>query len=376
MRIVVFGGTGDRGRRAVQELLAEPAVSHITLAGRDLAAARRVREQLGGGHANLELAQVDIIANEARVADLMARHDVAVGAAGPFYLLEMPLIRAAIKAGTPYVSICDDHDAISAALALEEQARAAAVSIIPGIGWTPGLSNLFAKHAADEMAEIEQIHIAWAGSAADAGGAATVMHTMHIMVGSVPTWLNGTGTLIAAGSEPETVDFGGTVGAVRVVHAGHPEPITIPRHITGLREVTLKGGLVESYAGVILSGVIRLGLASSHQRRAAVTRLWHKLTPVVMPAALFPPRDSGLVVRCIGRQEGRRTERVYRATGPMGELTSVPLAVAAVWVGQGRVERHGVFGPEAPGGLPAAEFLEELRRRGINWELTTRHNAK
>ena len=49
---------------------------------------------------------------------------VAASGIGPFYRYEARVARAAIEAGVPYVSICDDYDAAEAVLELDEEANA------------------------------------------------------------------------------------------------------------------------------------------------------------------------------------------------------------------------------------------------------------
>src|SRR5690606_8198905 len=111
--------------------------------------------------AEIRAAVLDIRDHQA-TARLMAEHDVAVGAAGPFSLLEEPLVRAAIAARRPYVSICDDGDAVQKILPLDAEARDAGVPIVTGLGWTPGLTNLAARRLADQLDQVDRIHIAWA----------------------------------------------------------------------------------------------------------------------------------------------------------------------------------------------------------------------
>ena len=72
--------------------------------------------------ARIELEVADA-RNRDAVVDVMQRHDVALGALGPFYIFEEPMVEAAIAARTPYVSLCDDADAAAAALKHDGAAR-------------------------------------------------------------------------------------------------------------------------------------------------------------------------------------------------------------------------------------------------------------
>ncbi|MFN3591658.1 MAG: hypothetical protein ACK4TG_05680, partial [Thermaurantiacus sp.] len=93
-------------------------------------------------------------------AGLSARRDTPEGLAA-----QAETVRAAIEAGVPYVSLCDDYDAAQAVLELDLLAKEKGVTVITGLGWTPGLSNVLARRAADQLDEVDEIHVAWAGSA-------------------------------------------------------------------------------------------------------------------------------------------------------------------------------------------------------------------
>lgn len=355
------------GRRAVRELASTPGVEAVTIADRDGTAARAVRQRLAADpavRARLEAAQVDALNRPAAVA-LMREHDVAVGAAGPFYLLEEPLARAAIEARRPYVSLCDDHDAAARVLALHEEARETGVAVLTGLGWTPGLTNLCVRHAADTLEAVESARIAWAGSSADSEGMAVVLHTMHIFSRHVATFAGGRWLEVPAGTEPERVTFPEPIGTVTVFHVGHPEPVTLPRFIPGLQEVRLKGGLSEPSLNALAVAFGRLGLTATHARRRRLASLFKPLLPAFERRGSRREPASGFVVRVWGRQGGQRVERVYTGVGRMAELTAVPLALGALWMARGRIRARGVFAPEADGGPEPRGFFEELAERGV-----------
>lgn len=372
MRFVVFGGGGDMGRRAVEELARTPGVTRVAVADRDLEAARGAADRAAAVAApgcRVEAVAVDVLRPGAAAAQ-MAQHDVAVGAAGPFYLLEEPLVRAAIEARRPYVSLCDDHDAARRVLDLDERARAAGVTVLTGLGWTPGLTNLCVRHAADRMERVEAAHIAWAGSSADARGWAVVLHTMHIFSGKVTSFAAGRWEEVPAGSGAEPVRFPPPLGLVTVFHVGHPEPVTLPRFLPDLQEVRLKGGLTEPVLNRLAVAFGRWGLMATHRRRRLVGAVLRPLLPLLERVGAPSQPASGLVVRVRGRREGQPVERVYRAAAPMARLTAVPLAVGALWMAQGKIQGPGVLAPEAPGGPEPEAFFRELESRGVRIERT------
>lgn len=397
MRFVVFGGGGDMGSRAVTELAITPGVEQITLVGRTLPPLQKAQERAlaaqknatsrssgrgtpdeltpaplaatreqNGSPARLELVVQDVNDADA-VQRLMREHDVALGALGPFYLFEEPLVRAAIASGTDYVSLCDDGDATEAVLKYDQDARDAGVTILTGLGWTPGLTNLLVMRNRALLDKVTDVRIAWAGSASEAtNGTAVVLHTMHIFHGHVVTFAQGRHTKVRAGSGSEVVEFPPPLGRIRVCHVGHPEPVTIPDHLPGVRTVSLKGGIVEPTLHTLSALTGRLGLGGTHGSRRFMAGMLQPMIPLLSRLGPRKPALSGVVVEVDGMQADHPITLRSAATAPMEALTSVPLAVGALWMAQGLIQGRGVFAPEAPGGPDPEQFLRALNERGIH----------
>lgn len=349
------------GRRAAQVLARSPEVSELTLTGRDLTKVRTLAKELGGPSRGIALNVDD---HDAVVAALQG-HDVAAGAVGPFYLYEVPIAQAAIEAGVPYVSICDDHDATEEVFRLDAQAKDRGVTILTGAGWTPGLTNVLAKKGVAMLDEAKEIHVAWVGALADADGEASMLHALHIFTGHVPSFLDGKPTKVRAGSAPRPVTFPQPIGTVNVFYTGHPEPVTIPRFIPDLDAVTLRGGLMEAFVSRLALLLTRLGLTRTPVARQRLLRVMQPFFPLLERISGQSRPISGAHVEVHGLK-GQKKARVEMATaGRMQELTALPHAVATLMVGRGEVHHPGVIAPEAPGGPDPERFLAALEELGI-----------
>lgn len=360
VKVLLLGGTGDMGRRAAVELARFPEVSCITVAGRDGTRAAAVAAKVGATARGLA---VDARDRRALVA-AMGDHDVVAGALGPFYLYEVPVAEAAIEAGVPYVSICDDSDGAQAVLELDEAARARGVTILTGAGWTPGLTNVLVCRGVRLLDTAREAHIAWAASVTDSEGFAVILHTLHMLTGHVPTFVNGRAQTVLAGSGRRVVDFPPPMGRVAVFHVGHPEPVTLPRFLPQLQTVTLRGGLAERTLQGVATLLVRLGLTRTPAARERLARLLRPVPRLQRMTGLSRP-ISAAHVEVRGTKDGRPARVELAAVGRMADLTGIPLAVATVMVGRGEVRRPGVIAPEAEGGLDPDRFLDELAARGI-----------
>lgn len=368
MKIVVLGGAGDMGSAAVEDLLKFTDVKQVTIAARDTAAAEKLASTLGDPRAVVQKVEATSHADLVRV---MQDHDVAAGALGPFYRFEKPLVEAALAAGVDYVSICDDHDAAEAVLALDQAAAEKERKILTGLGWTPGITNMLARKGYDELENVEAIHVYWAGSAGDSEGLAVILHTLHIFTGKVISFQDGEFVKVQAGSDQEIVDFPAPLGKITVFHLGHPEPVTLPRYLPGVQEITLKGGLAENYLHSLAKMMVALGLTSTASRKQKLGTLMKKVLP------LFPTAKnrslSGARIDITGVRNGKKVQITYATVDQMRRLTGIPLSIGAYMMCQGKIKRCGVFGPEAEGAINPDAFLQELARRDIQvkrWETT------
>ncbi len=367
MQVVILGGAGDMGQRAVRTLARYPELERLTIADLNLDRAAQLARDLGGAP---RVRAVRVDATDPRsLIEAIRGHRVAVGAIGPFYKFEVPVARAAMAAGADYISLCDDYDAARAVLDLHQEAAGAGQRVITGMGWTPGLSNVLARRGADLLDRADAVDIAWVGAAADSKGLAVVQHTIHIFTGLVPTFLNGEWTEVRAGSGRVTWDFAAPLGACTVFHVGHPEPLTIPRFIPGLQQVTLRGGLTEPFLNWLGLLVTRLGLTNSVRKKDVLGRMIYRLLPALEKIGPQGVACSGLRVEVRGEQGGRPMRAVFTAADHMENLTGIPLAVGAALLARGQVTcPPGVWAPEAPGAIDPALFLSELAEQGVRVE--------
>lgn len=363
MRIIVLGGAGDMGQRAVRTLARYPEVTGLTVADLNRERAEALARELGGPP-RVRAVRVDAT-DSAGLALAMGGHQAAASAIGPFYKFEVPVAQAALAAGVDYVSLCDDYDAAQAVLELDAAARAAGRRVITGLGWTPGMSNVLTRKGVSLLEQAEAADIAWVGAASDSRGYAVVLHTIHIFTGLVPSVAGSRPIQVRAGTGKARLEFPPPLGRCEVFHVGHPEPVTIPRFIPGLERVTLRGGLTEPFLNWLGLAVARAGLTNSMKKKDVLGRLIFRLLPALEKIGPQGVACSGLRVDVTGRRGGRRVRVTFRAADHMENLTGIPLAIGALLLARGQVQRTGVFAPEAEGGIDPDLFLRELAEHGV-----------
>lgn len=358
MKVIALGGAGDMCSYAVRDLARQDEVTELMIADYDEAKAAALASELGS-----KCKSMRVDANsESELVRAIEGYDVAMSGIGPFYKYEYKVAKGALEAGVSYISICDDYDAAEAVFALDDAARKKGVTILTGVGWTPGLSNVLARRGADQLDEIEEIAVAWGGSASDSEGFAVILHTIHIFTGFVPSFQHGRTKMVAAGSDRERIKFPEPVGEIYVYNLGHPEPVTIPRFIEATN-VTLKGGLSEEELNQVARYLAKFHLTGSVRQKDMVGKLVKFLGPVLFQLGKPENPCSAIRVDVTGKKGGEWKKFTYGAADHMNALTGLPLAIGTMMLGMGQIKAPGVQAPESC--IDVENFLAELGKRDV-----------
>ncbi|HEY0098068.1 MAG TPA: saccharopine dehydrogenase C-terminal domain-containing protein [Pyrinomonadaceae bacterium] len=154
MKILVLGA-GRMGLGAAYDLAHNSdGVAAVTVADIDLERARAVVSTVGS--AKLTPAHVDVN-DPAQVVALMRGHDAVISCVTYYHNLQ--LARAAIEARANFCDLGGNNAVVASELALDAEARAAGINIIPDCGLAPGMVSVLAAHGAARFDELEAIHI-------------------------------------------------------------------------------------------------------------------------------------------------------------------------------------------------------------------------
>ncbi|HMS07886.1 MAG TPA: saccharopine dehydrogenase C-terminal domain-containing protein [Pyrinomonadaceae bacterium] len=154
MKILVLGA-GRMGHGAAFDLVHNsPGVELVTVADADLKKAEAVAEAVGTSR--IDAHHVDA-ANHSDIARLMEGHDSAISCVNYWY--NESLSRAAIETGTNFCDLGGNNYVVDAQLALDDEAKAAGINIIPDCGLAPGMVSILAMHGAARFERLDEIHI-------------------------------------------------------------------------------------------------------------------------------------------------------------------------------------------------------------------------
>ncbi|MER6474241.1 saccharopine dehydrogenase family protein [Streptomyces collinus] len=403
MRVLLVGA-GGVGTAITRIAARRPFLDLMVVADYDPARAEAAVAALGDASDRFRAERVDA-GDEAGVAGLLARHncDVLLNATDPRFV--MPLFRAARAAGAGYVDMAmslsrphpeHPYEKCGVMLGDEQFALAAewekegALALV-GMGVEPGLSDVFARYAADELFDtIDEIGIRDGANLTvdgyDFAPSFSIWTTIEECLNPPVVYEEERGWFTTEPfSEPEVFDFPAGIGPVECVNVEHEEVLLVPRWV-GARRVTFKYGLGAEFIET-LKTLHRLGL--------------DRTSPVTVPGPDGPvavsPRD--VVAACLpdpatlgDRMRGRtcagtwvrgtkdgapREVYLYHVVDnewSMAEYgcqavvwqTAVNPVVALELLATGAWSGTGVLGPEA---FPARPFLDLLTAYDSPWGL-------
>jgi saccharopine dehydrogenase (NAD+, L-lysine-forming) len=338
--------------------------------------------------------------DQAAVVEMARRHgvDLVMNAVDPQFL--MPIFEAALEAGVNYMdmatSLSRPHptdpyqqpgikladEQFARARLWEEQGRLALV----GMGMDPGLSDVFAAHAAKHLFDqVDEVHVRDGGDLSIPGFAFapvfSIWTTIEECLNPPVIWDGGRGDWITTEpfSAPELFPFPEGIGPVECVNVEHEEVLLVPRWISGVKRVTFKYALGSDFIEK-LKTIHALGM----DRTDRVDVKGVAVSPRDVLAAITPdPISLGDRMRgravvgtwVIGRKDGAAREvflyqmadaqETWQRHGlqVVGWQTGFNPVIAMELLANGTWTGAGVLGPEA---FDPDPYLALLDRYGIH----------
>lgn len=349
--------------------------------------------------------------NAAAIVELAKAHDIThiVNAVEPKFV--PTIFSAAFTAGAHYLdmamSLSEAHETDpfhkpgiklgDQQFALAEQWQRAGKLALVGVGVEPGLSNVFARYAADHLfSEIDEISVKDGGNlvVTDEDGneifapSFSIWTTIEECLNPPVLWEKDKGYYTTAPfSEPEIFEFPEGIGMVECVNVEHEEVTMLPRHID-CNKVSFKYGLGNEFIGV-LKTLHMLGLDRTKTVRVRSPQGPVDVAPRDVVAAVLPdpakigPRMTGktcagALVTGTGKDGAPRATYLYHvadnadtmaaigaqavvAQTAFNPVIALELLATGIWQGA------GVLGPEAFDAKPFLDLMSSSTGYQERW---------
>src|SRR5215218_4642852 len=391
MRILLVGA-GGVGSAFCAIAARRDFFEEIVVSDYDESRARQAADAVGD--ARFSAARVDATWAD-DVAEVVSQHGIThvMNAVDPRFV--MPIFNGALAGGADYLdmamSLSHRHPERPYELtgvklgdeqfAVEDQWKAAGRLALVGIGVEPGLSDVFARYAADHLfSDIDELGTRDGANLTvdgyDFAPSFSIWTTIEECLNPPVIWEADRGWFVTAPfSEPEVFDFPEGIGPVECVNVEHEEVLLMPRWVKAKR-VTFKYGLGAEFIDV-LKTLNKLGL----DKTEPVNVKGVQVSPRDVVAACLPdPAFLGDVMHgktCAGLwvtgngKDGKPREvylhhvvdnadtmREYGAQCVVWQ-TAINPVVALELLAAGTWSGAGVLGPEAFDAVPFLDLLAD-----------------
>lgn len=376
MRVLVLGGAGAVCSETTRDLVRTSEFQEIVIGELAVGRAQELARELGDPRVRVVPVDAE---DEAALTELLRGFDVVVN--GLPFRYDLTVTRAAVAAGVSGLDLSSEDPQF----ALHEEALRRGIVFIPGMGATPGITNVMARRGVEQLDRVTEIEIAFAAFRCLAPAPGLLETTLWEFTPGEEEreetyYEDGRWHPAPPLSGERSVRFHEWIGEQKVYLVPHDEVYSLPRSFPGVRRVTVRGcfppHVMELMGALMRAGLlseqpVTLGEQSWPAREVVRALLW-----AAPESRRNPVWGYGLVVEVKGERAGRPAGFRYRNRHPPQEEwggpaayyknIGIPLSIGAQMIARGEVTRRGVVPPEQA--IPPEPFFAELARRGIQVE--------
>jgi saccharopine dehydrogenase-like NADP-dependent oxidoreductase len=370
MKALVLGGAGAVCKETTKDLAAFSRFDEIVVADCNIEAATKLVESIDDFR--LKPILFDAEDYDAMLI-LLPGHDVVIN--GLPWKYDLAVTKACVEVGVNGLDVSTEEDQWS----YDGEAKEKDIVFIPGVGATPGITNVMARHGADQMDDVDDIQINFAAfrSPAPAPGLLiTFLWEFHPDTEVRTYYENGEFHRVGPFTGLRTVDFHGPIGEQEVCYIPHPETRTMPKSL-GAKAVSVRG-CFPPHAMRLAKSMLESGLYSEapihvHGVETTAFETMHETLLALEETKETPLWAYGLVVDVFGNKDGKGIKvRQWTSHPSMAEWggkaayyknIAIPLSIGGEMIARGDVKVKGVVPPETA--LDKQIFILELEKRGI-----------
>ena len=378
---VLVVGVGSVGSVIAQYLSQDSSIGSLTLADKDISRARGIAAKRG----KTKVKAVRIEAGTPRELErLMKGKGIVVNSGHP--MLNEPLMRLSKELGISYVDLASSNMANQ--LAQDAEFRQANTLGVVGMGEDPGLSNIYARYAADRLTTVSQIRVRDGEFSVSKLRGFVPLFSPEVFFEEVLMdaiiFAGGKVKHLSPMSEREVYDFPPPLGRQTVYALEHEEVQTLPYYIKkGVQYVDFKLALSDEFVSNV--NILReLGLLSTKPVNVKGVKVrpfdvFIATLPIPVSVASALSGHAGISVEVSGTFGGKETQytlstqmshqEAYRRfkSNATSFLTGIVPAVYVSTFAKGKIKQKGVIPAEM---LDADLMLAELTKAGVKTSLS------
>jgi len=370
MKALVLGGVGAVCSETTRDLAKTSSYDEIMVADYNLEAADKLVKEIGDPRLKTVFFDAE---DYGSMLKLFPNYDVVIN--GLPWKYDLPVTKACVEVGVNGLDVSTEEDQWD----YHKTAVEKDIVFIPGVGATPGITNAMARHAADQMDEVDDIQIYFAAFRCPApapGLLITFLWEFHPKTESRVFYEDGEFISVGPFQGLKNITFPGEIGEQEVCYIPHPETQTMPKSL-GARKVSVKG-CFPPHAMRLAKAMLESGLYSEEPItikgiETNALEMMHEILLTLPSTKETPLWAYGLVVEVFGKKDGKDVKiKLWSEHPPMDEWggkaayyknIAIPLSIGAQMITRGDVEIRGVVPPETA--IDPLIFFDELKKRGI-----------
>jgi saccharopine dehydrogenase (NAD+, L-lysine-forming) len=378
-------GVGSVGSVIAQRLLEESrSIESVMLADMNVSRAIKLAKSMGE---RAEAVELDAT-NEQQLRDAVRGADVVVNSGHPRF--NNSLMKTCLGAGAHYVDLASYE--LDYQLSQDKAWKDAGLLAIAGMGEDPGLSNIYARYAADQLDTVHEIKVRDGEYSLSKKYSFVPLFSPEVVLEEVflPSlvYVNGKTKTLLPLSGKEVYDFPPPIGSRAVYSVAHEEVETLPKYIgKGVRYVDFKLALSDEFIAM-LKMLKEIGLLDKRRRKVKGS----EIAPFDLLVSLFPMPASvaghitgyaGLTVEVKGLVD--KTDVTYKVSTSISHkeafsrykanatsfLTGIVPATFVTMLATKKIKQRGVIPPEV---LEPSPIIEMLAQAGVSTNVTKVEN--
>lgn len=366
-----------------------PDVEEIAVADISIERAEKVARKALRLTRRKKISALHVDASSEDLVNLIKNYDIVIN--GLLYTYIPKVMSSCLEAGVNYIDLGSDVETVRIQKSLDKNFRDRGITAIVGMGCSPGMINIMAKRAAEELDYVEKIIMreGWI-DLTDYGSAnipLPVPYSFDTIADEfedkVEIWTDKGLILVEALSGAEIVEFPEPIGRQKVYYVEHPETYTIGEYLRGrgLKFVDYKlsfpDELVKKYSMLRDMGLLNEEEIFYKGRKMTIRDLIREKALEKIEAIDVTPDDfDAIIVSAYGLKNGRpalcKVTSVVKSNKKWGVsaqslAVGVPASIAAQMIGYGKVDK-GIYNPEEV--IDSDYFIKAASRRGIEFRIS------
>lgn len=385
---VILIGAGTQGIATALDLAWNRNIEKITLADFDMKRAQYVSDLCNKKYGNRTTAVFCDVTDDAALVELIKGYDVVINEVNYYYNCQ--IMEACLKAHVNYIDIGGLYVETIKQVKYDKQFKDAGLLAVIGIGGTPGITNICARWAADQLDTVEAIDFYcgcddWSKTDRTFDVTYSIETIMDEFYMKPIQYFNGKYVEVEPRSGKVTVQYPKPIGEQDAYYLMHSEIGSVPESFKdkGLKNCTYRIG----FAAPVLEKLEFLhGLGFSKGESINVDGAEFRPVRALKKLMELQPEDPNTVINdcdiiktdVIGTKDGKKIqytlEAICRPVKEWPELMGAQVYIggAPAWTAEmmrnGTITAKGALAPENC--IPAIPFFEEAAKREIYIQAT------